>query len=226
LGKDLEGRSWAARAAGFVALLCLVGGGVDELDQARALSGDGALVGVGVGLSRLDGEGQVAGVARAARGSSSGAAELGLLSAARLLAGQLALRLGAEGRGLALPGALGLLAERGAVRLRGSAGGAAHGRAADSLAFGAALELAHLLGAAHGADRFLAVDFAFGALGLFAVHLAFRAGAHGVALGGAHGIIAEPLALRVALSANSDLGGGNHANAEKHNGGEFHLSMC
>jgi hypothetical protein len=139
-----------------------------------------------------------------------------------LLAGQLALGLGAQGRGLALPGALGLLAERRAVRLRGSAGGAADGRAADSLALGASLELAHLLRAADRADGFLAVDFAFGALRLFAVHLAFRAGAHRMALGRADRVVAKPLALRVALSAGGNLGGGHECNKGNKEGSLHH----
>jgi hypothetical protein len=223
---SLQGRGRAARAASLVALLRRVRSGVEELNQARALGGDRALVSVGVGLGGLDGEGQVAGVARAARGSSSRAAELGLLSAARLLAGQLAFGLRAQSRGLALPGALGLLAERGAVRLRGSASGTADGRAADGLALRAALELAHLLGTTDRAHGLLAVHFTLGALGLFAVHLAFRASAHRVALGRADRVIAKPFALRVALSAGGDaggdLGGGDEAEEGNEKCGELH----
>jgi hypothetical protein len=62
---SLQGRGRAARAAGLVALLMLVGGGMNELNQAHALAGNSG--GLGVGLSGLDGEGHVASIARAAR---------------------------------------------------------------------------------------------------------------------------------------------------------------
>jgi len=178
----------AARAALLLAGLLFGGHGVEDLQEGHLVALNAVLGGVGIGV--LDGEGGVAGVARAAGAGAGGATELALLRATGLLAGQLALGLGAQGGGLALPGALGLLAQRRAVGLGGGAGGAAHSRAADGLALGAALQLAHLLGAADGAHGLLAVDFAFGALRLFAVHLAFGAGAHGVALGGADGVVA------------------------------------
>jgi hypothetical protein len=175
---------------------------VEDLEQGHLLTLD--TVGGCVDISVLNGECRVAGIAGAAGASTAFAAKFGLLSATGLLAGELALGLGAQGGGLALPGALGLLAQRRAVGLGGSAGGAAHSRAAHGLACGAALQLAHILGAAHGAHGLLTVDLALGALRLFAVHLALGAGAHGVALGRADRIVAQPFALRVALCGRGD----------------------
>ena len=63
-------------------------------------------------------------VSLAVSGSARSTAEGVLLSATGLFAGKLALGLGAQGGGLAVPGALGLLAERGVVGLGGGTGGA------------------------------------------------------------------------------------------------------
>ena len=110
------------------------------------------------------------------------------VAASRLLALELALGLGAHSGLLALPVALGLLAERRADRVRRNARRVADRRAAHSLALqhqkmdesaivnatrvarfvylGAALILAHLLGAANRALGLLAVHSALGAGGL------------------------------------------------------------
>jgi len=132
-------------------------------------------------------------------GGGSGTTSKGsVFVARRFVTHELALRLGAEFGRLALPRALCLLTHGRAHRLGGGARGAAHSRSADGLALGAVLELAHLLGASHAADGLLAVHVALGAFGLLAIHLALGASAHGVAFGGAHGVIAQPLALGVA----------------------------
>jgi hypothetical protein len=202
----------SARAALNITLLLLVGHVVLNFQKRHGLGGHGGFVG------RSDGqEGRAFGSARAALGttSSSGAAEHFALVTRRLLAGQLALRLRAQSGSLALPGALSLLAERAAVGLGGSAGGAAHGWAADSLAGGAVFFLAHVLRASDGADGFLAVHFALGTLSRLAVHLALGSGAHRVAFGGTDGIVTQPLALRVALS------GGGHG--QESNNSEYQI---
>lgn len=107
----------------------------------------------------------------AATGTASSGSEHSTVVTARLFAGELALGLGAQGRCAALPCTFGGFAERGAVGLGGSAGGAADGGAAHGLALGAAsitftFHLAHLLGASHAAHGLLAVDFALGTLAL------------------------------------------------------------
>ena len=161
----MDGGGGSARAALLLAGFLLGAHGVHHFEQSGL--GDVGLEAVldKVGFGVLDGESSATSVARAAR-RVGGAAELAFLGATGLLASELALGLGAQGGGLALPGALGLLAERRAIGLRGSAGGAAHSGAAHGLALGAALELAHLLGATHGAHRLLAVNFALGTLRL------------------------------------------------------------
>jgi hypothetical protein len=184
---------------------------VDDFEERHLLVGAGQVVGGEVLVGLGDGESGVVTDTGAARFLTP--AEGGGLVARGFLASQLALGLGAQFGGLALPGALGLLAERRAVGLGGGAGGAADGGAADSLASGAVFHFAHLLGAADGADGLLAVNLALGAFGGLAVHLAFGTSAHGVALGGAHGVIAQPLALRVALGR----GGHGHGNEKKSN---------
>ena len=116
-----------------------------------------------------------------------------------MFASELAFGLGAESGGLAFPGALGFLAERSTVGFGGSAGSSADSGAADGFTGWAVVHFAHLLGASDRADGFFAVNFTFGAFRGFAVHLAFGASAHRVAFGGADGVVAQPLALRVAL---------------------------
>ena len=138
----------------------------------------------------------------------SSVASRGTLAALRgggavwLLALKLALGLGAGGGLLALPVALGLLAHGVALGLRGHALGVALGRGADGLALGAALHLAHVLGAADGADWALAVDGALGAGGLLTTDFTFGAFANGVANSRARRVIALPFALGVALFEN------------------------
>jgi len=142
--------------------LLLVGGSVEELDKVGAGSVGLHLGGAGMDLSLFDSERHGGGRARAAR--SFGVSEDALLVASGLFASELAFGFGAEGGSLALPSALGLLAKRRAVGLGGSAGGAADGGTADSLASRATGFLAHFLGATNRADRFLTVDLALSAL--------------------------------------------------------------
>jgi hypothetical protein len=140
-----------------------------------------------VGLS--DGKLNILGTARAAL----------RLFTSSLLALQLALGLSTVGGLDTFVEAGELLAHRLALGFRGLAGGVAVSRLANRLALGAALLLALILGAANGADWFLAVNCALGAGGLLALHLAFGSLAHRVANRRASGVIALPFALRVAL---------------------------
>jgi len=73
-------------------------------------------------------------------------------------------------------------------------------RRADSLALGAVLLLAQVLGATNIALRLVAVDLALSTLSLLAVDLALGALAYRVALSRAYGVIALPSALRVAVT--------------------------
>ncbi len=107
----------------------------------------------------------IAGAAVSARRETGPREDLFLITS-WLLASELALGLGAQSRSLALPRALGLLAQRGAVGFGRRAGGSAYRRSAHRLARRAALELAHLLGAANRAHGLLAVDLTLGTLRL------------------------------------------------------------
>jgi len=129
-----------------------------------------------------------------------------LVSAGWLLADELALGARAESRLLALPVALSLLAHRSAGGLRSSAGSAALGRGADSLALGAVVGLAEILRATNIALRLVTVDLAGSAWSLLAVDLALRSLADRVALSRARGIVALPAALGVALGRSDDRG--------------------
>jgi len=144
--------------------------------------------------------------ARAATTLSSIFAGAGIAS--RALADELALRLGASDRLLALPVALGGLAHRSADSVRSFALSTAVSRRADSLALRAILLLAEILRATNIALRLIAVDLALSTFGLLAVDLALRAFADRVAHSWAHRVIALPSALRVAVSLNSS---GNHS---------------
>jgi len=73
-------------------------------------------------------------------------------------------------------------------------------RGADSLALGAILLLAQVLGATHIALWLIAVNLALGALSLLAVNLALRTLAHRVAHSWAHRVVALPSALWVAVT--------------------------
>jgi len=123
--------------------------------------------------------------------------------AGSLLASQLALGLGAHRGFLALPLALGLLAHRRADGGRGHATSVALSRGTHSLALGAAVLLAHILGAADRAHGLLAVNGALSARGFLALHLAAGAFTDGMADSGAHRVVALPSALGVALSLSS-----------------------
>jgi len=116
-----------------------------------------------------------------------------------LLAHELALGAGAQSGLLALPVALGLLAHRSAHSIGSSACGTALSRSTDSLALGAVIGLAQILGATNIALRLVAMNLAGGTGGLLAMNLALRALAHRVALSRARGVITLPSALRVAL---------------------------
>jgi len=112
---------------------------------------------------------------------------------------QLALGTRAGGGFGARPRARRLFAERSAVRFRGDTSGVALCRRANGLAFRARVFLAHVLGTTHRTLRLFAVDRAFGALRLLALHLALRACAHGVAHRRARRVIALPTTSRVAI---------------------------
>jgi hypothetical protein len=196
--KLLADRCLSARAALNITLLLLVRHVVSDLEEGHLGGLHLSRVFVGGGHGQ---EGRTFSSARAALGTTSGSGateDLGFVTR-RLLTGELALGLRAEGGGLALPCALRLLAQGAAVGLGGSAGGTADGRAAHGLACRAIFLLAHILGASDAAHRLLAVDFTLGTLSGLAVHLALRSGTDGVALGRAHRVVAEPLALGVAL---------------------------
>jgi len=78
-------------------------------------------------------------------------------------------------------------------------------RRADSLALGAVLLLAQVLGATNIALWLIAVNLALSTLSLLAVNLALGALAHRVAHGRADGVVALPSALRVAVAFNFSL---------------------
>ena len=177
-----------ARAAGSFALLGLVGETVHNFEEGSFGASDAVFAGMDFGV--LDSEGGVAGVARAAGGVATGGTEFFLFGATGLFASKLAFGLGAQSGGLAFPGALGLLAERSTVGFGGGAGSSADSGAAHGFTGWAVIHLAHFFGATDRAHGFFAVNFTFGAFGRFAVHLAFRASAHGVALGGADRVVA------------------------------------
>jgi hypothetical protein len=178
----------------------LVGETVHNFEEGSFGASDAVFAGMDFGV--LDSEGGVAGVARAAGGVATGGTEFFLFGATGLFASKLAFGLGAQSGGLAFPGTLGLLAQRSAVGFGGSAGGSADGGTADSFTGWAVIHFAHFLGATDRADGFFAVNFTFGAFRGFAVHLAFGASAHRVAFGGAHWVVTQPLALRVALKVS------------------------
>jgi hypothetical protein len=192
--------------------------GVADLEQRRKRTGDtvGESVSISHGHSVL---GRPVLGARAAR-LVAFTEDLVLITGG-FLASQLTLGLGAQLRGLALPGTLGLLAQGRTVGLGGGAGGTADSGAADGLTSGAVLHLAHLLRASDGADGLFAVNLALSALSRLAVHLALGASTHGVALGRAHGVVTKPLALWVALGGHSrggkrqDNEGKDHLHGEK-----------
>ena len=129
-------------------------------------------------------------------GNISGTSCGGLAS--RVLANQLALRLGAEGGLLAAPVAVGHLAHRLALRLRRNARNLAVRRVANSLTGRAVIGLANILGATNRADGRVALRLASGGGKSGALDLALRTLAHRVALSGASGIVTGPSALGVA----------------------------
>jgi len=188
--------SFARTTGSARARLLLEGHGVHDFNE-RKFGVDNDVVGGGVLVSGFDGEGRSIFVARAALSKD------GRVFASGFLAGQLTLRLRAESRSLALPCALGLLAERRAVWLGGSASGAADSGSAHSLTSRAVFLLAHILRASHRANRLFAMNLTLGTFSRLAVHLALGASADWVALCRANGIITKPFALRVALGSRS-----------------------
>jgi len=166
------------------------------------------------GVSSADGGGQVSLVSAIA--AATLVASLTSTSiTGRSLADKLALGLGASDGLLALPVALGGLTHGGADRLGSLALSAAVGRRANSLALGAVLLLAQILGASDVALGFIAMNLALGTLGFLAVDLALGALAHGVAHSGAHRVVALPAALGVAVTFHfsysiHEIGGGHN----------------
>lgn len=187
---------------------------VHDLDKRHGVGGGGSIL-FGVFVGHLNGFHRVVLVrARATEltggggggggsGSNSGggSVEYALFVALRLVAHQLALGLGAQFGGFAFPGALGFFAQGRAFGFGGGTGGSAYSGSADSFAFGAISRFAHFLGASYRAYRLFAVNFTFGAFARFAVHLTFRSGAHGVALGRADRIVTQPFASGVARAS-------------------------
>jgi len=112
---------------------------------------------------------------------------------------QLAFRARAGRRFGARPRARGLLAQRRTVRLRGNARRVALSRSANSFTLRARFLLAHVFRATNRALGLLAVDSAFGAGGLLALHFTLRSCTNGVADGRARGVIALPATLRVTI---------------------------
>jgi len=138
---------------------------------------------------------------------AAAARRLATSRARSLVAGQVALGLGAAGGLAARPRALGGGASGLAVGHGGSADGLALGGETDVLAQGAAASLTVLAGAAHLALGLLTADVAGGLGKLLASQLASRLLALGLAVGGAGRGVALPLAVREAraLGRSSDL---------------------
>jgi hypothetical protein len=97
------------------------------------------------------------------------------------------------------PRARRLLTQRSTVRFRGNASGVTLGRSTDSLTFRARIFLAHVFRATNRAFRLLAVDSAFSAFRLLALHLTFGARAHRVANSRARRVITLPATSGVAV---------------------------
>jgi len=177
-------------------------------------------------VSSADGRGEVRRVsARAA--SALGSVLASTSVARRALADELALRLRAGDRLLALPVALGGLAHRGADGVGSLALSAAVSRGADSLALRAILLLAEILRAANIALWLVAMDLALRALSLLAVDLALRSFADWVADCWADWVIALPSALWVAISLDfrleSDDGRKGQRGEQQQEEGGLHL---
>jgi len=142
-------------------------------------------------------------VGLSALAASLGDSGVGLLvSTGGLLAHQLALGTRAQSGLLALPLALGILAHRSADSVGSSTSSTALSRSADSLALGAILLLAHVLGATNVTLGLVTVYLAGSARSLLAVDLALGAFADRVALSRAYGVITLPTALRMAISGS------------------------
>lgn len=187
-----------ARAAHLLAVLFPVLGVHLELQEGRhqsRLDLDAVLLGM---LARGHGGSldQRRVVALAARALGFGGGIAGAL-----LAFKLALGLGAQRRLLAVPVADRGFAHGRAAGLGGHAGSAAVGRVAHRLTLGAVVLLAQVLGAAHGADWWVAFGGALSRLQSLALHFTLGTFAHRVALSRAGRVVARPSALRVALGS-------------------------
>jgi len=147
--------------------------------------------------------------------ASLGDSGVGLLvGAGGLLAHKLALGTGAQGGLLALPLALGILAHRSADSVGSSTSSTALSGSADSLALGAVLLLAHILGATNITLGLVTVYLAGSARGLLAVDLTLGAFADRMALSRAYRVITLPTALRMAVSGRLSA----HHSEEGHEG--------
>jgi len=198
--KDLGG----ALAAHLLALGLRSGlDGVHDLHEGGH-HGGGLRVNLHQSVGGADGGSQVR-LVSAVAAAGLGARLTSTSVASRTLADELALGLGASDGLLALPVALGGLAHGSAHGVGGLALSAAVSRRADSLALGAILLLAEILGATHIALGLVAVNLALGALGLLAVDLALGALAHRVAHSRAHRVVALPSALGVAVALDLSL---------------------
>jgi hypothetical protein len=114
---------------------------------------------------------------------------------------ELAFRSWASRRLGARPRARRLFAQRGALRFRSDARSVALSRSADGLTLGARFLFAHVLRATNRAFGLLAVNSAFGASGLLALHLTFGTSTDGMADSRARGVITLPTADGVAILA-------------------------
>jgi len=99
----------------------------------------------------------------------------------------------------ARPRARGLFTERRAIGFRGDTSGVTLSRGANSFTFRARVFFTHVFRAADRTFRLLAVNSAFGAFRLLALHLTFWASANRVAYSRAGRIIALPATGRVTI---------------------------
>jgi hypothetical protein len=192
--KSLLGRS--ARAARSFTLLGLVRKAVEDFEEGSFGTRDTILSGMNFGV--LNGKGGVTRVTWAAWAVASRGTKFFFFGATGLFASEMPLGVGAESGSFAFPGTLGLFAQRSTVGFGCSTGCSAYGGTADGFTSWAIFHFTHFFGATDRADGFFAVNFTFGTFEGFAVHLAFRAGANGVALGRAYRVVTQPFALWVA----------------------------
>jgi len=217
-GRDHRGRSGRGVGSGRIG-----GGAAAAFVGGRRLHSDGGnLRGGGFGL---------------ARAAVCGRRWL-LLAVRGLLADESTLRFRAVRRTVALPVAHRLFAHRFADRLGVAALRVAQGILTDCVALRAAALLAVLDRAAHLALRLVALDLALGAAKLLASRRALGRLANGLANLVAHGGVALPLALWVAVVVLAAITvfvaaaggaevcrGGQRKSAKKQDGNSLHFSM-